>query len=154
MRDATGLSELRAGVYVFYDLDQQSRGVCSRDQLALSVLASVIGHNRAAGKILLDSGGLALSKDSGANVFRPGVGYGEVCDPVSCQPIDGLYVSTVSQEHGHVVVPDEEAFSRLPVGSMVRVLPNHACMTAAAYDAYHVVDGADVVDRWERTNGW
>ena len=46
---ASGLIELRAGVYVFFDLDQQLRGVCAREDIALSVLASVIGHNRAAG---------------------------------------------------------------------------------------------------------
>ena len=85
--DADGLTELRAGVYVFFDLDQQSRGVCDRSDIALSVLASVIGHNRAAGKILLDSGGLALSKDRGANTFRPEVGYGEVCALNDCEPL-------------------------------------------------------------------
>ena len=46
------------------------------------------------------------------------------------------------------------AYEQLPIGSKVRILPNHACMTAAAYDLYHVVEGGTVVDRWERTNGW
>lgn len=154
IKDASGLTELRAGVYVFFDLDQQSRGVCAREDIALSVLASVIGHNRAAGKILLDSGGLALSKDTGANAFRPEVGYGEVCDATSLEPYSGLFVSSVSQEHGHVAVSDEAMYKRLPVGSRVRVLPNHACMTAAAYECYHVLDGGKLVDTWERVNGW
>lgn len=154
IKDASGLTELRAGVYVFFDLDQQSRGVCAREDIALSVLASVIGHNRAAGKILLDSGGLALSKDVGANAFRPEVGYGEVCDATTLTPLSGLFVSSVSQEHGHVAVTDEAMYKRLPVGSKVRVLPNHACMTAAAYECYHVLAGTEVVDSWDRVNGW
>jgi D-serine deaminase-like pyridoxal phosphate-dependent protein len=152
--DASGLTELRAGVYMFFDLDQQSRNVCQREDIALSVLASVIGHNRTAKKLLLDSGGLALSKDTGANAFRPDVGYGEVCDASTCVPFPGLYVSSVSQEHGHVVVTSESTFQQLPVGAKVRILPNHACMTAAAYDRYHVLDGTNVVEQWDRTNGW
>jgi D-serine deaminase-like pyridoxal phosphate-dependent protein len=45
---------------------------------------------------------------------------------------------------------------QLPVGSRVRVLPNHVCMTAAMYDAYRVIDGPsdEVVDLWPRINGW
>ena len=46
-------------------------------------------------------------------------------------------------------------FDNLPIGSNLRVMPNHACMTAAAYEGYHVVDGGDeVVAVWERTNRW
>ena len=154
MENTDGLTELRAGVYVFFDLDQQSRGVCETDEIALSVLASVIGHNRSAGKLLLDCGGLALSKDLGANAFRPEVGYGVVCDFKTGKPYAGAYVSSVSQEHGHVKVDDEALYEHLPVGSLVRVLPNHACMTAAAYDRYFVVDSGNVIAEWDRVNGW
>lgn len=153
-KDATGLTEYRPGVFVFFDLDQQSRGVCDRGDIALSVLASVIGHNKAAGKILLDSGGLALSKDRGANAFRPEVGYGEVCDVETAEPVRGLYVTGVSQEHGHVAVTDPAAYEKLPVGSKVRILPNHACMTAAAYDSYGILEGTEIVANWDRVNGW
>lgn len=58
-----GLTEMRPGVYVFNDLDQLGIGSCGAEDLALSVLASVIGHNRRTGRILLDAGALALSKD-------------------------------------------------------------------------------------------
>lgn len=149
-----GLTELRCGVFVFYDLDQQSRGVCNHGDVALMVLASVIGHNKAAGKILLDAGGLALSKDRGANSFRPEVGYGELCDPMTGVPLGGLFVDAVSQEHGHVLVNSDADYARVPIGSVVAIAPNHACMTAAAYDSYHVVEGGDVTAEWKRVNGW
>lgn len=149
-----GVTEMRPGVYVFFDLDQLALGSCRREDLALSVLASVIGHNRHVGQLLLDAGGLALSKDVSANEFRPEVGFGEVCDPGTLAPHAGLYVRDVHQEHGVVPVGDAADFERLPIGAQVRVLPNHACMTAAAYDAYHVVSEGRVVDRWERVNGW
>jgi D-serine deaminase-like pyridoxal phosphate-dependent protein len=152
-RELAGVTELRAGVYTVFDLDQQSRGVCDTGEIALSVLASVIGHNRAAGKILLDAGGLALSKDRSADRFRPEVGYGQLCE-LDGSPITELYVTSVSQEHGHVRVRDESDYARFPVGSRLRILPIHACMTAAAYDYFDVIENGEISDRWDRVNGW
>jgi len=152
-RELEGVTELRAGVYTVFDLDQQSRGVCDTGEIALSVLASVIGHNRAAGKILLDAGGLALSKDRSADRFRPEVGYGQLCE-LDGSPITELYVTSVSQEHGHVRVRDESDYARFPVGSRLRILPIHACMTAAAYDYFDVIENGEISDRWDRVNGW
>ena len=152
-RDLTGVTELRAGVYTVFDMDQQSRGVCAVEDIALSVLTSVIGHNKAAGKILLDAGGLALSKDRGADEFRPEVGYGQVCD-VDGQVITNLYVKGVSQEHGHVPVRNDDDFINFPIGSYLRILPIHACMTAAAYDRFAVVKNGAITTYWDRVNGW
>ena len=149
-----GLTEMRPGVFVFFDLDQLAREVCARGDLALSVLASVIGHNRHIGQIVLDAGALALSKDISANARWPQTGYGALCDARSMQPLDGLHVAKVSQEHGIVPVSDEAQYAMLPIGAKVRVLPNHACITAAGYTRYHVVEGAQIVDEWDRVNGW
>jgi D-serine deaminase-like pyridoxal phosphate-dependent protein len=64
-------------------------------------------------------------------------------------------VERANQEHGVVAAPTPLLFDRLKVGSLVRVAPNHVCMTAAAYDRYHVIDGDDAVsDIWHRVNGW
>jgi D-serine deaminase-like pyridoxal phosphate-dependent protein len=152
-KDLSGVTELRAGVYTVFDMDQQSRGVCDTDEIAMSVLSCVIGHNRAAGKILLDAGGLALSKDRSADRFRPEVGYGQVCD-LNAIIIPNLYVTSVSQEHGHVQVRDEGDFELFPVGSLLRILPIHACMTAAAYDHFNVIEDGVVAKSWGRVNGW
>lgn len=152
--DLSGVTELRAGVYVFFDMDQMSRGVCTQEDIALSVLATVIGHNKAANKILLDAGGLALSKDRSADRYAPEAYYGQLCDAKTGDPLIGLSVTSVSQEHGHVMVSNDKAYDRLPIGSKVRVLPIHACMTAAAYNRYNILDGDKVVDTWDRCNGW
>jgi len=43
----------------------------------------------------------------------------------------------------------------IPVGTRLRVLPNHACLTAAAHDRYYVIDDQnDVIAVWPRMNGW
>ena len=60
----------------------------------------------------------------------------------------------VHQEHGTVNVDDEAWFARLPVGSLVRILPNHACITCAGYEAFDAVRGETVVGRFPRVNGW
>jgi D-serine deaminase-like pyridoxal phosphate-dependent protein len=149
-----GVTEMRPGVFVFNDLKQLSVGACDRDGLALSVLASVIGHNRHNGHILLDTGALALSKDISAHDEHPEVGYGEVCDADTLEPVDGLVVDAVSQEHGIVPISDPAQFDALPIGSQVRILPNHACITAAGYNHYEVLEGSRIVGRWDRVNGW
>jgi D-serine deaminase-like pyridoxal phosphate-dependent protein len=152
-KDLSGITELRAGVYTVFDMDQQSRGVCETDEIALSVLSCVIGHNKTAGKILLDAGGLALSKDRGADKFRPEVGYGQICN-LDGTLVPDLYVNSVSQEHGHVHVRDVNDYQLFPVGSHLRILPVHACMTAAAYDQFNIIENGVVSEKWDRVNGW
>jgi D-serine deaminase-like pyridoxal phosphate-dependent protein len=149
-----GVTEARPGVYMFMDLAQLSRNVCSEEDIAVTVLASVIGHNRQGGAILIDAGALALSKDIGAHRYLPEAGYGFVCDVRSLQRLGRLAVDIVYQEHGLVKVDDEAWFDRRPVGSLVRVLPNHTCITSAAYEVYNVLRGEAIIERWSRVNGW
>lgn len=149
-----GVTEARAGIYLFWDLFQMGRGVCSIENVALSVLATVIGHNRAEGTILIDAGGLALSKDIGAGRFLSDAGYGYVCDLETLTRHGNLSVNVVHQEHGAINVDDAGWYDRLPVGSMVRIIPNHACMTAAAYDQYLVIEDGAPIATWPRISGW
>jgi len=154
-KNFAGLTEMRPGVYCFNDLDQTLIGSCGASDLALSVLASVIGHYPHRNQMLIDAGALALSKDVSAQEFQPKVGYGTIVDP----PARDMAVIECSQEHGFVAASDPIPYGNLPVGSRVRVLPNHACITAAAYDRYYVVDsqldgGKSIVDVYDRINGW
>jgi D-serine deaminase-like pyridoxal phosphate-dependent protein len=154
-RDFTGITEMRPGVYVFNDLDQALIGSCGPEDLALSVLASVIGHYPHRNQMLIDAGALALSKDISAQEFQPNVGYGTIANA----PSRDMAVIECSQEHGFVASADPMPYGNMPIGTRVRILPNHACITAAAYDKYYVVDsdldgGKSVVDIYDRINGW
>lgn len=156
-----GVTEIRPGNYVFFDLFQVGVGSCAMEDLAVSVLASVTGHHRPRNHLVIDAGALALSKDTGANEHRPGTGYGLICLPGGKVPLPGLAVLDVHQEHGIVAhakgldAVSKLPFERFPVGSRVRVLPNHVCMTAAMYDRYYVTDGGtEIVAEWDRINGW
>jgi D-serine deaminase-like pyridoxal phosphate-dependent protein len=154
-RSLDGITEARVGVYAFGDLVQAELGTCRIDNIAISVLASVIGHSREHGRVLIDAGFLALSRDRGTADFAVDWGYGAVCD-ANGEVIPNVRVESTNQEHGIITaVSGELDWSRFPIGGRVRVLPNHACATAAAYDNYLVTDGGEeVVDIWERVNGW
>lgn len=154
-RSFAGLTEIRPGVYMFMDLAQHGLGVCQWQDIAMSVLATVISQQPEHGRVIIDAGGLALSKDVSANRRLPDAGYGWVLDVSGQRRIGDLRVAAVDQEHGFVegaAIP----YDQLPVGARVRILPNHACMTAAAYQRYAVVRGPvlDVIATWPRMNGW
>lgn len=151
-----GVTEVRAGVFVFFDLVMAGLGVCSVDDVAVSVLSTVIGHQEEKGWTLIDAGWMALSRDRGTASQRVDQGYGLVCD-VDGTPYPGLIVRDANQEHGIVAHRhgDKAALPYLPLGSKVRILPNHACATAAQHGSYHVVrDGMEVEATWERFGGW
>lgn len=150
-----GVTELRAGVYVFQDLFQAGLGVCRFEDIALSVLATVIGHKHSHRRLIVDAGGLALSKDRGTAEQPVDRGYGLVARMEDGAVIPGLQVNGCSQEHGVIGLPESLDFKDFPLGSRLRILPNHACMTAAAHERYHVVDGDDrVIACWPRCNFW
>lgn len=152
-----GVTEVRAGVYVFFDLFQANLGVCKRREIALTVLTTVIGHKQSRNRLIIDAGALALSKDTGTGSQAQDCRYGLICNAATGEFVDGLIVDAVNQEHGIVVGTDADIdFARHPVGSMLRVLPIHACMTAAGHDQYHVVHDNDptIEETWLRCRGW
>ncbi|KAJ9442066.1 D-threo-3-hydroxyaspartate dehydratase [Diplonema papillatum] len=158
-QSADGLTELRAGVYVFGDLMMAAVGACSLQDVALSVLATVITHkvhHDGSSVVIVDAGRLALSADPGFSASAGTPSFGLVCDAATTQPYLGLCVASTNQEHGMIPLQDTEfTLEDFPVGKRVRILPNHACITAAAYSGYQVVDKeGNVVDYWDRFNGW
>lgn len=153
--DLAGVTEVRAGVFVFFDLVMAGLGVCRIDDIALSVLASVIGHQREKGWTIVDAGWMAMSRDRGTARQAVDQGYGLVCD-LEGRAIGDLVLIGANQEHG-IVAPrpgSAAAPPDLPVGTMLRILPNHACATGAQFDRYHVVRGGEVAASWTRLNGW
>lgn len=156
--DYTGVTEVRAGVYMFSDLKMAGLEVCTIEDLALSVAASVIGHQRQKGWIITDAGSMALSQDRGTARQEIDQGYGMVCD-IEGRPYPDLIVVNANQEHGIIArrpgLAKEPEWHRFPIGSMVRILPNHACAMGAMHDRYHVIDGtAEVISVWHRINGY
>lgn len=150
-----GVTEVRTGVYVFQDLVMAGLGVCAIDDIAISVLGSVIGYQHDKNWILTDAGWMALSRDRGTAAQKIDQGYGVVCD-ASGKPILDLIVTEANQEHGIIARRDGGPidFTRFPIGSLVRILPNHACATAAQHAAYKVLRKGRSMETWDRFGGW
>lgn len=147
-RNWDGITEIRPGNYVFFDRFMASIGVCRFDDCAATVLARVIGHYPDENRLLIDAGALALSKDPGATHINSATGFGYMKEDPNLN-IDGL-----SQEHGFVSGRKPIDFKLHPIGSTLRIIPNHSCLTAALFPEYHVVEGDQIVDKWTPVRGW
>lgn len=152
-----GVTEVRAGVFMFFDLVMHGIGVCEIDDIALSVLSTVIGHRPEKGWILIDAGWMALSRDRGTQHHPVDQGYGLVCD-IDGVPWPDLIVEDASQEHGIIKLRagSEAELPDLPTGSRIRILPNHACATGAQHGIYQVVESGSraIAATWPRMRGW
>ena len=150
-----GVTEVRAGVYMFGDLFQAGILTHAREDIALTVLSSVIGLRAADHRFVVDAGGLALSKDRSTQAGPVDHGFGLVLSADGTAGLGHATIAAAYQEHGIVVADPASPMPALAVGDLVRIVPNHTCMTAAAHARYHVVDGSDeVIATWDRVNGW
>ncbi|MEZ5285824.1 MAG: alanine racemase [Vicinamibacterales bacterium] len=139
--EETGLTEYRAGNYVYLDRTQVGLGAASIDDCALTVLARVVSAPHPS-RAVVDAGSKTLSSD-GARGFTPGAGYGGILaggaaadGPAVCD--DGLTLERLSEEHG--VVSIAPGHPPLAPGDLVRIVPNHACVVSNLVDAAWVVD--------------
>ena len=151
-----GVTEVRAGVYVFFDLVMHNVGVCGTEEIALSVLTTVIGHQAEKGWAIVDAGWMAMSRDRGTEKQRRDFGYGQVCGE-SGEPISGYTMGSANQEHGivsRVDGIDARIAERFPVGTRLRILPVHACATGAQHPAYQALGPGGEVETWPRFYGW
>lgn len=156
-RDFAGITEVRAGVFIFFDLVMAGIGVCTPDDIALTVLTTVIGHQHERGWIIVDAGWMAMSRDRGTASQAVDQGYGVVCD-LEGRVLDDLILVGANQEHGIIAVRagSKAELPSFPIGTSLRILPNHACATAAQFDGYNVLpaDTATPNVYWPRFRGW
>jgi D-serine deaminase-like pyridoxal phosphate-dependent protein len=139
--DLAGVTEARPGNYALFDFTQVALGSCGPDECAATVLSTVVSARPGRGTSVVDAGALALSADTGpAHLGRRS--FGEIYEDYGRGTLrQNARLVSLSQEHGVV--------SRsLPWGSRVRILPNHSCLAVPCFDAFFVVRGEDVLDRW------
>ncbi|KAH7102469.1 hypothetical protein BKA62DRAFT_699647 [Auriculariales sp. MPI-PUGE-AT-0066] len=151
-----GKLELHAGNYPFNDLQQLATNMISEHQIAPFVLSQVIAYYPGRAKdggdeAMCDVGGIGMSRDTGP---RPGYG-----DLLWDGPGKGWRLVKISQEHGTLQRKPDTPTSQLQIGDYIKICCQHACLTAAAYPFYFVVDSAggkpdEVVDVWVSWKGW
>jgi D-serine deaminase-like pyridoxal phosphate-dependent protein len=108
-----GATEARPGTYIFNDRTEMHLGVCGLEDVAVTVLATVVSRP-ARDRAVVDAGSKTLTSDT----FLAGSGFGEVWGRPE------LRLVRLSEEHGVMQVPED---CDLAVGDRVEIVPNHVC---------------------------
>jgi D-serine deaminase-like pyridoxal phosphate-dependent protein len=138
-----GLTEYRAGNYVYFDRTQVGLGAATLDDCALTVLATVVSKP-ADGRVILDAGAKTLAAD-GARGFAPLAGHGTVFRDIDRPgvPDDNLIVERLSEEHATVRVASGQ--TPLVPGDRVRLVPNHSCVVSNLVDRAWITDQGAII---------
>lgn len=143
LADQQVLTEARPGVYVFGDAQQLELERARPADIALTVAATVVsrhdGPTAARRRVVLDSGSKILGSD------RPAwaTGYGRLLDHPAAR------ITALSEHHATVEWPEGVLLPEL--GSRLRVIPNHVCLTLNLVDEVWVCDTTDpgALDCWQ-----
>lgn len=142
--DASAVTEVRPGNYVFHDLTQVALGAADLADCALSVLATVVSRRERDGALhlLIDAGKKTLTSDQRVGQSGFGRVYASaVRDGRAPELVADVEIVALSEEHGWLRAPANAPWQ---VGDRLRVAPNHSCVVASTQDRLFLVDGADV----------
>jgi D-serine deaminase-like pyridoxal phosphate-dependent protein len=131
-----GITEMRPGTYVFYDNAIFRFGRIGPDRCALRILATVISRP-SPDRAIVDAGSKTLTMDPPP----PGrQGYGYVVDEPDA------VIARVSEEHGVIEFPNGN--TKLAVGDVIEIIPNHVCPTVNLQDEMFVVSDDGSIEAW------
>ncbi|MFO7835328.1 MAG: alanine racemase [Candidatus Thorarchaeota archaeon] len=143
-----GITEIRPGNYAFFDYTQAVLGSCHIQDIALSVIATVIGTYE--GRVVIDAGATALSKDRGPVHLEPHCGYGKIVHDYKSGTLDdNSVIHSLSQEHGKITIENGSTLQKVEPGTKVRILPNHSCLVANLFGRYHISDNGKIIKTWD-----
>ena len=124
VQDIPVATEYRIGTYIFNDRSLVEKEICSEDQVALTVLATVVStptKNRA----IIDAGSKVLTTD----LFGM-KGHGRIVN------FPDLRIVQLTEEHG-TIVSDQN--TNLKIGQKILIIPNHACVVTNMLDEVTVI---------------
>ncbi|MBU9714249.1 alanine racemase [Evansella tamaricis] len=133
----SGITEVRPGNAVFFDAIQVGLGVAKADEVALTVLSTVV--SRKSNRLIIDAGSKALTTEKGAHGNEVVKGYGRSL-------VDGeFFITRVSEEHGII---DSTEINNIQLNEKLQIIPNHACPVVNLYDFYYVQRENGQIERW------
>jgi D-serine deaminase-like pyridoxal phosphate-dependent protein len=143
VEDWAGLTEVRPGNFIFYDMMQRYLGVCAEEDIAVAVACPVVAKHTDGNvqRIVLYGGAVHLSKEYvevdgapfyGAVAPLRADGWGAI--------LAGARLTSLSQEHGLVKVTPEQ-FDQIQIGDLLAVLPVHSCLTVDLHRQYLTTEG-------------
>lgn len=136
-----GITEIRPGNAVFYDMVQAGLGVADKKQCALTVLSTVVSIKK--GRIIIDAGSKTLALDKGAHGNDSIKGHGCIIGH------DELAIDKLSEEHGVILLNHPEQTSTLKLGERIQIIPNHACPVANLFDEYIIHRSNQIINTWK-----
>ncbi len=142
--DLQGISEIRPGNYVFMDRLMLKLGLIAPEQIALTVIATIISKNKS--YFIIDAGSKVLSSDTGAHGSKLLDGYG-IAYPVEkfLKEESKMKITSLSEEHGFVARSNFD----LPIGARIRIIPNHSCSVANLTDSLVIHSNNIIKDVWK-----
>jgi D-serine deaminase-like pyridoxal phosphate-dependent protein len=123
-----GLTEIRSGSCIFNDREALDIGAASRDDVAYTVLATVVSR-AVPGRAVVDAGSKALARESRGG----GDGFGLLLEHPE------VVVTSLSEEHGVLDLTHSTWAPR--IGDRVRIVPNHVCVSVNLQDRVLGFDG-------------
>lgn len=138
-----GVTEVRPGTSIFNDRTTALLDACAWTDCAYSVLATVVSTS-IPGQAIVDAGSKALAKEEVRATLRdPSLarGYGCVLDD------PGLLLTALSEEHG--VIDLRGSSWRPRPGDLVRIVPNHVCVSVNLNERLWQVEGERILGFWE-----
>ncbi len=126
-----GLTEYRAGTYIYFDRSLVARGTCGFEDCALTVLSTVVSRPTAE-RAILDAGTKSLTSD-----LLGLEGYGVVHE------LGNAKIYAANEEHGFLDIA--HLGSKPAVRDLVRITPNHVCPVTNLFDEVVFVRGGDVL---------
>lgn len=124
-------TEYRVGTYIYNDRSLVARGVCTADDCALRVLATIVSRPTD-DRAILDAGSKSLTSD-----LLGLEGFGLV------PALPGASIYALNEEHGFM---DLSSTTQKPgIGDKIRIIPNHACIVSNLVDKVYAVRGPNVI---------
>lgn len=117
-------TEYRIGTYIYQDRSMLTRGICSEDDCAARVVATIVSRPTAE-RLVIDAGSKVLTSD-----LLGMQGHGHVLNYPDAQ-ITGL-----SEEHGVLLV---SAANPLQPGDQIEIVPNHVCVVSNMFDEVQLI---------------
>ncbi len=139
--DLSQLDELTPGNFVFYDWMQVQIGSCTYDDPALFAILP-IAQQISPDKAIVHGGAVHLSKDTiiqnNVRTFGQAVMFGDK----QTNPIEGSFLSALSQEHGTL-----SGFMPRQMKDYVVICPIHSCLTANLFTYFVTPSGKRIEKR-------
>lgn len=135
--ELSAVTEMRPGTYVYNDRTTAAIGACAWDDCALTVAATVVS-TAVPGQAVIDAGTKALGREPARGV--PDEGFGALLDRPE------VTVRAMSEEHG--ILDLSRSSWRPRVGELVRVVPNHVCVTVHLHDVVNGARGDRLESQW------